>query len=227
MDLHTYWDSRINNNPRYSSIGNISYPEAINKYRKETVLSQIDTALSTVGIDFKDTEVLDAGCGTGVYSEYYADQGASVTGFDFAESAINTVKEAQIPGDYFVGSLPDVEVEDGQFDLVHCFSVLYHIVNDDSWRASIEKLAQATADDGTLLLRTAWVDETETRSEHVRHRSRTEYRREFSKHNLEVVETFPIIDFPRWSRVAKHLPTLTAALNLFEENPYEQILVLR
>ena len=75
--------------------------------------------------------LLDAGCGEGYLSRYYAKQGASVTGIDISEELIeisrNLAEEEEVDVAFQVGDLCDLEVQDEIFDLILCNLVLLNI----------------------------------------------------------------------------------------------------
>ncbi|MCJ8279431.1 MAG: class I SAM-dependent methyltransferase [Rivularia sp. ALOHA_DT_140] len=81
----------------------------------------------------QDIRILDAGCGTGVGTEYLAhlNPQATVVGIDLSEGALNVAKErCQRSGvnrvEFHHLSLFDVEQVPGEFDLINCVGVLHH-----------------------------------------------------------------------------------------------------
>ena len=81
----------------------------------------------------QDIRILDAGCGTGVGTEYlvHLNPQATVVGIDLSEGALNVAKErCQRSGanraQFHHLSLFDVEKIPGEFDLINCVGVLHH-----------------------------------------------------------------------------------------------------
>ncbi len=81
----------------------------------------------------QDIRILDAGCGTGVGTEYlvHLNPQATVVGIDLSEGALNVAKErCQRSGanraEFHHLSLFDVEKISGEFDLINCVGVLHH-----------------------------------------------------------------------------------------------------
>ncbi|MBF2018046.1 MAG: methyltransferase domain-containing protein [Rivularia sp. T60_A2020_040] len=81
----------------------------------------------------QDIRILDAGCGTGVGTEYlvHLNPQASVVGIDLSAGALNVAKErCQRSGanrvEFHHLSLFDVEQLPGEFDLINCVGVLHH-----------------------------------------------------------------------------------------------------
>jgi 2-polyprenyl-3-methyl-5-hydroxy-6-metoxy-1,4-benzoquinol methylase len=170
-----YWDEAISDDDRYTSVGVRALPESINRERKERLFDLIDQIGSEHLDGFENIAVLDAGCGTGIYSELYSDLGASVTGVDISDNAISLLKDSEIQGDFQQSRLDDLPFEDNNFDLTHSFSVLYHIVDDTEWMESLEELVRVTRPGGIILLRIAWQDNTEQSADHVKRRSKNKY----------------------------------------------------
>ncbi|MCC5617242.1 class I SAM-dependent methyltransferase [Nostoc sp. CHAB 5836] len=81
----------------------------------------------------QDIRILDAGCGTGVGTEYlvHLNPQASVVGIDLSSGALAVAKErCQRSGanrvEFHHLSLFDVEQLPGEFDLINCVGVLHH-----------------------------------------------------------------------------------------------------
>ena len=81
--------------------------------------------------------VLDIGCGTGNTSIELAKKGFKVTGIDISDNRISSAKkraeEMNLPIDFVVGDVEDLNFEDNSFDLIHCAAILHHLasVEDD------------------------------------------------------------------------------------------------
>lgn len=102
----------------------------------------------------QDIRILDAGCGTGVGTEYlvHLNPTASVIGIDFSAGAMDVAKErCQRSGanrvEFHLKSLYDVEQLPGEFDLINCVGVLHHL--SDPIRG-IQVLAKKLAPGGLM-----------------------------------------------------------------------------
>ncbi|MBN3894920.1 MAG: class I SAM-dependent methyltransferase [Nostoc sp. NOS(2021)] len=102
----------------------------------------------------QDIRILDAGCGTGVGTEYlvHLNPQASVVGIDLSTGALAVAKErCQRSGANHVEfhhlSLFDVEQLPGEFDLINCVGVLHH--TPDPIRG-IQALAKKLAPGGLM-----------------------------------------------------------------------------
>jgi ubiquinone/menaquinone biosynthesis C-methylase UbiE len=79
----------------------------------------------------KGKKLLDAGCGEGYLTRYYAQRGANATGVDISEELIkisrNLTEEAKIDASFQVGDICNLDLQDDKFDLILCNLVLLNI----------------------------------------------------------------------------------------------------
>ena len=101
-----------------------------------------------------ESDVLDAGCGSGVFSEIAARTARSVLGFDASAEMIAIANARKARANlsnttFAVAPLGDKTVLGGRaFDIILCSSVLEYV--DDYW-ASFDWLAAALKPDGVIL----------------------------------------------------------------------------
>jgi len=73
---------------------------------------------------------LDAGCGIGFFSGFLSSLGLVVTAFDAREENITEAKKRYLEVEFGVGNVEDLKIRElGQFDLVLCLGLLYHLEN--------------------------------------------------------------------------------------------------
>jgi SAM-dependent methyltransferase len=146
-----FWDQRLAGQFDLRGTGetglSLDYNRACYALRREV----LERALRDAGADPRGRTVLDVGCGTGFFTEWYLARGAQVTGVDIAPTSVERLR-ARFPGARFV--LADVGGEDveGTYDLVNAFDVLYHIVDDARWEAAVRRLGAAVRPGGLLLV---------------------------------------------------------------------------
>lgn len=196
--------------------------------------------LTEQDVSLRDASVLDAGCGTGIYSEYYAQHDADVFGVDISSEAVNIIQELGIPGEYQQSELDDLPFPDDHFDIVHVFSVLYHIVNDEIWKESLAELDRTTKPGGIWLMRIEWRDVESREEDHLKHRSKAQYLEfltEDRSYSLEAVYSFSdVVQFELAfialhkilpASLAERIGTVVDRLDLMKENQHQRVVVMK
>ncbi len=95
-------------------------------------------------------KLLEIGCGTGHWSEYFADNGFEVTGVDVSESMMKKAKEKQIPNTAFqVADGRKLPFEDDAFNVVSAVTVLEF--SSDAEKI-LSEMVRCVKKNGTILL---------------------------------------------------------------------------
>lgn len=170
-----FWEQRLSEQFDLRGTGEttmgIAYNRACYQLRREV----LDAALAAASMDPRGRRVLDVGCGTGFWTAYYVERGATYTGLDLAPSSVNRLAE-RYPGATFLQADVSEAAIDGTFDVVNVFDVLYHIVDEARFEAALTRCARAVAPGGLLLL-TDLFDDTPHLAEHNRMRTLDRYAR--------------------------------------------------
>lgn len=95
--------------------------------------------------ELKGKQLIDIGCGGGILSEALAKNGASVTGVDMGEAALNVAKlhalEAELTIDYQHTTTESIAASHpAQFDVVTCLEMLEHVPDPDAIVAACAQL---------------------------------------------------------------------------------------
>ncbi|MGH9231263.1 MAG: class I SAM-dependent methyltransferase [Acidimicrobiales bacterium] len=99
--------------------------------------------------DVEGRVALDAACGTGRHSAYLLARGFDVIGVDFNRSML-AVAESKVPaGDFRLGDLSALPVDDGTVDVVVCSLALTHVERLDP---VIAEFARVTRPGGVVIL---------------------------------------------------------------------------
>ena len=73
-------------------------------------------------------DVLDIGCGTGIFSRYFAETGARVTSIDISPDLIEQAKkETTLSVNYLLGDAEHLPFPDSSFDVVAGSSIVHHL----------------------------------------------------------------------------------------------------
>jgi 2-polyprenyl-3-methyl-5-hydroxy-6-metoxy-1,4-benzoquinol methylase len=169
-----YWDRRHRQQGDLRSGGDIGLDEGTNEIFYAIRLGKL---LDIIGHDTSVTEplfALDAGCGKGFFSEALARCGHGVVGIDTSEHAITSCR-ADGRAEYEVSSLAGYR-SPWLFDVVYAVDVLFHILDDAEWEASLRNLASLVRLSGQLVVTDEDNDEAVRRGNYIVHRARADYR---------------------------------------------------
>jgi 2-polyprenyl-3-methyl-5-hydroxy-6-metoxy-1,4-benzoquinol methylase len=181
VDNEQYWVKRHEQlEGSLASVGQIGTPEAENRQRYARKKRRVFNLLREIGMtDLAGRSALDAGCGTGMISEFLYALGADVHGVDASPIAIAEARDRASPDSrddnrFVTGSIIDFRF-DQRFDLTFCLDVLYHVVDDANWERTLTNLLAHTKPGGHLIIIERLKPVAERPSSHVRWRTRAMY----------------------------------------------------
>jgi 2-polyprenyl-3-methyl-5-hydroxy-6-metoxy-1,4-benzoquinol methylase len=147
-----YWDQRHREADVLRSGGDMSFDFAGNQMfyalRTGRLIDLIGDASSVTA----PKRLLDAGCGKGYFSHQMAAFGHVVDGIDSSEHAIELCRSAATERENYAVSTLDAWRPPYLYDVVYCVDVLFHIMDNEVWEASVRNLASLVAWGGRLLL---------------------------------------------------------------------------
>jgi 2-polyprenyl-3-methyl-5-hydroxy-6-metoxy-1,4-benzoquinol methylase len=127
----TYLTSPGDNTPDSSYTENADFWVRIIRDRLDRYRSELtdQAVLEAIGPADRLT-ILDAGCGEGYLSRIFAQDGAKTIGVDactdLVKSSQELAAETGLPINYYVGTVDNLPIPDGQCDIVAC----NHLIND-------------------------------------------------------------------------------------------------
>lgn len=131
--------------------------EATANYHYASVEKLILKDLSAHQVSISGSSVLDIGSGAGHWIDFYRSQEAgTLAGMDVSESAFDHLQE-KYAGDSSVeihhGKALDVLGRlDGHYDLVNAIGVMFHIVEDEEWAATIAAVGNILKPGGVFVI---------------------------------------------------------------------------
>ena len=147
-----HWDSRHRTFSALRSGGDAGYDEISNEIFYEMRLGRL---LDIIG-DSTDTSaplrILDAGCGKGYFALAMARFGHAIDGIDVSEHAIELCRQRAVGNSEFQLSSLAAWHPPYLYDVVYSIDVLFHIMDDALWEASVRNLASLVRLGGQLVL---------------------------------------------------------------------------
>jgi SAM-dependent methyltransferase len=152
-----FWEQRLSEQFDLRGTGETALSLAYNRACYTLRAEVLTAALARAGCPPRGRRVLDVGCGTGFWTDYFVSRGADYTGVDIAQVSVDRLAK-RYPGQRFVRADVSDGVPGGPYDIVNVFDVLYHVTDDARWEAALRQLALAVRPGGLLLVTDVFSD---------------------------------------------------------------------
>jgi SAM-dependent methyltransferase len=187
LDPRAYWCNRhLERRGSLAAVGHVELDERQNAEEYDIRRHHIRRALEPLS-GAPAPRAIELGCGVGQMLLLLHDLGWEVTGVDISPIAIEEARKLIPRGNFHVADLSEVATL-GTFDLVACFDVLFHVVDDTKWEVCLRRASGLLNPGGRLLLLEHLVDESvyQGRKGHVHFRPRKAYDRLFEQTGLRL-----------------------------------------
>jgi SAM-dependent methyltransferase len=220
-DPRRYWEQRLRDDFTLSGSGNVNFGKSYNRWlyrRKADVISSIFP-----GADLHGKHVLEIGCGTGFFVDWYSKRGAEVSGIDITEVSIREISK-RFRGDFRVQDITVAADRPAKtFDVVNMWDVAYHIVDDEAFARALDNITMCLKPNG-LFICTDWfgVPASTRIAPHVRARNLASYRSVIETYGFTLREIKPLYGFlniPHHWRFDDWLGGIYYAMDRFRRTP--------
>lgn len=138
-----YWEQRLHKSAGLNGVTHLSFKDSHNSYLCKAKVLSIEKVRRELRINFQNKDILDVGCGTGFWVNYYSRKNvASITGIDITRASV-TLLEERYPEYRFIQC--DVSTDIGfreRSDIINIFDVLYHVTNRPAFESSISNISR-------------------------------------------------------------------------------------
>ncbi len=179
-----FWDKRHQAQGALLSGGDLAFDHAGNEIFYALRIGRLIDIVGDASAVSAPKRVLDAGCGKGVFSRAMAGFGHRVDGIDSSEHAIELCRAAAAPRERYAVSTLDAWAPPYLYDAVYCVDVLFHVMDDDVWEASVRNLASLLAFGGVLALADHGGDEDRLWSKYQKTRAASRYDSVLADHGM-------------------------------------------
>lgn len=174
-----YWQSRISGELDLGVVGYRSLGKGYNQIIYQRRLEALNEIVSASSKPFNELKILEIGCGSGFYVEYWQSLGVrSLTGVDISPGSIELMKKLYPNYSFFVvdGTNSNALASlNGQFDIITIFDVIYHVIDDNKATKLLLNCASVLNNTGNILVTDCPGDTNYGFVKHVRYRSTSFY----------------------------------------------------
>jgi SAM-dependent methyltransferase len=202
-----YWEERLTKSFNLRGVGHIGFTRSYNAWlyrRKQRCLRKCFRDAPIQGID-----VLDVGCGTGFFVQWYLQHGANVVGIDITEVSVNELRQ-KCRGEFFTQDIASPDYKPyRRFDVVNMWDVMYHIVEPSSFHQALDNISKSVKQGGRFIF-TDWFGASDDIriADHVQARCLGTYQRALGERGFELAQIYPLFN---WLN-KRHLGTLDNCL---------------
>ncbi|TKG97244.1 class I SAM-dependent methyltransferase [Puteibacter caeruleilacunae] len=130
-------------------------PEIDLASRKESSIIKTASWILNTQKSKRKLKILDLGCGPGLYTEIFAQNGHDVTGIDISKTSINYAKESAIKKNldinYINANYLNVELDYDQYDLVVMIFTDFGVLKSSDRSVLLSKVHSTLKDGGTFI----------------------------------------------------------------------------
>ncbi len=191
QESRSYWDRRHAEQSALRAGGNIGLDEASNAMLYAVRGARLVEAMGSTTSAALPRRVLDAGCGNGHFSRLMASFGHRVDGIDTSPTALGICRSSAGPRESYHHSALSEWAPPYLYDVVVSIDVLYHIMNDEEWEASVRNLAGLIRLGGMIGLVDHDTEKVTVHANYQKTRPASAYRRLLEECGLELRKVVP------------------------------------
>ena len=204
MNPKDYWERRLKENASLHGTGFLglgrNYNNWMYRIRKKIFLHK----MKSMHIDFKNTDILDIGSGTGFYVGLWKELGVrSLVGIDITNISVEYLKRQYPNEEFYQLDIGGEEEQDDdskidnirrirKYDIVSGFDVLFHIVDDKRYDQAIKNVHSLLKPDGFFVFSDNFVHKDTIRSVHQVSRTLNIIEKTLIRNGFEIVERCPM-----------------------------------
>ncbi|MFC1865760.1 class I SAM-dependent methyltransferase [Chloroflexota bacterium] len=192
-----YWQERLSKNFSLGGVGHSGFGQEYNKWLYKARIRALNKFVKNGCINPQGKSLLDIGCGTGFYIDYWERLGVTnIVGLDITEISISRLSVIH-PGYRFLRAditADNLELKNG-FDTITAFDVLFHIVEEDKFEQAISNIRSNSHQNTRILIMDNFLSWHRSPGFHENDRTFDSYQEVLEKNGLEMKYMIPIFYF--------------------------------
>lgn len=218
FDTKEFWEARLSRAVNLKTVGNRAFSLSYNEWLYKAQRDSLELLLSKNNISIEGKHILDVGCGSGFYVNFFDEkQAGHITGMDITSQSIEYLLK-QFPDYRFL--VNDISADQiglsEKFDIVSAVSVLFHIVDDDKFSNAVTNICNLVKPDGYIIISDSFKRPILPTAKHAKLRDLKDYLAIFERNNVEVVDIVPIFYLLNQTFIPFILPPIISLLGLGE-----------
>jgi SAM-dependent methyltransferase len=188
-----FWQGRLERKFSLAGVGLRRRGENFNRWVYRARLDRLKEVLSRHKIEVAGKRILEMGCGTGYYIDFWHSLAPSfVMGIDIATKSVEEL-DRRYP--YYVFRKADISQPlsySGEgFDIITAFDILFHIVDETGFEAAIANIRAYAGEGAYILLTDVFGQRSAFIRKHHFSRSYQRYKDVLTSNGLEIQDMYP------------------------------------
>ena len=194
-----YWQRRVQGDIDLGVVGQRSLGRAYNEYIYKRRIDVLQDTLESIHVDPSLCNILDIGCGSGYYVNYWHTLGIrQLHGVDISADSVSKLQKLY---PQYTFTQADITAEDsaaqlaGKFSIITIFDVLYHITDNEKIRSLLRTVNAHLKPDGHVIIFDQLCKHDYMLSPHVKFRSEQMFTGLLRQAGLAVIKKQPLFVF--------------------------------
>src|SRR4051812_19108207 len=170
FEARDYWEKRLADDYSLTGVGFRRLGPSFNAWAYRVRRERFLSAVQRLELDPDNAQVVDVGSGTGVYVDCWQSLGASVTGVDLTEVAVQQLRQAFPDGRFVRSDISEpglVELIGAESaDAVSAMDVLFHVVEGAAFENALRNIHAVLRPGGYFLYSDLFVHGRARRRKH-------------------------------------------------------------
>ena len=194
-DPKVFWEKRLGKDFSLKGVGcagfSYNYNKWVSKAAKESLNKLLKGSLS-------GKKILDIGCGTGYYIDYYMGKGATdISGLDITEKSIVNLKKKYPHLKFFNADISKKIHLNRKYNIITAIAVLYHVVDDNKFENSVRNIRKLAKKGSLIIIQDGFLKKYQPpkAGTHCYFRDYEYYKKILKKNGIEIVRKVPTFYF--------------------------------